>query len=1052
MQQKKDRMNDEVGPIQFGSGNGFSLPVLGQDTPTTPESPDPIAAGSRDAASSEVLAFQKSVEGKSGKQYWRSIDEWAGTPEFEAYVKREYPSQVEVIVDPFSRRRFLQLMGASLALAGFSSCAYQPKEELLPYVRQPEEIVAGKPLYFATAMPMSGGAAPLLVRSNEGRPTKIEGNPEHPATLGGTDIFSQASILGLYDPERSQAVTYTGEIHSWSSFIGEIRVALGVEKSNGGQGLRILTEPVISPTLGKQIMDLLKLYPNATWYQYESAASDGAFQAAQEVFGEPVRPIYHFEKADRILSLDADFLASHPKNLRYIKDYTKKRNPEAGNTPNRLYAVETTATATGGNSDHRIPMKPSEVEMFARGVAAAIGVGAAAEVPEAFSLMIEEVAKDLKAHRGSSLVIAGDEQPAAVHALAYAMNGALGNAGSTVVFTKPLEVNPVAQLNGLRELVADMQQRKVTTLIILGGNPVYAAPADLNFAGALESVQLRIYHGLYNDETSSYCHWHVPEAHYLETWSDTRAYDGTISIVQPLIAPLYQGKSKHEVLAAIIDQSDHTSYEIVRAYWKSQGALNTEASWRQAVHDGFLKESALPAGGLTAKQTSGLLTNVTPQQQPASNTFEVNFRLDPTIHDGQFANNGWLQELPKTMTKLTWDNAAFFSPRDARNLRLENSMGSSGGDFEVDVVELELAGRKIKAPAWILPGQPDGVVTLHLGYGRTRAGHVGTATGFNANLIRNTGTPWNATGLIVRSTAERYVMAQTQTHHSMEGWNLVHETTFDEYREHPDYIHEEEPPTPRDLSLFPNWPYNGYAWGLAIDLNSCVGCSACTVACQSENNIPVVGKEQVMMSREMHWIRIDRYFTGSGDNPNGSVFQPVPCMHCENAPCEVVCPVGATVHSAEGTNDMVYNRCVGTRYCSNNCPYKVRRFNFLLFNDWTSASLKLLRNPEVTVRSRGIMEKCTYCIQRIQNAKIESEKENRLVRDGEIVTACQSACPADAITFGNINDPNSKVAKLKASKRNYSLLDDLNTRPRTTYLSVLRNPNPALKPTKTENA
>jgi len=1046
--EKKEEVPDEVGRIEFDAGKGLVLPVLNPASTAQ----DPQAAGTRPAVGDEVRAFQSRIDGKAGKQYWRSIEEWTGTPEFEAYVTREYPSQVEVIVDPVSRRRFLQLMGASLALAGFSSCAYQPKEEILPYVRQPEEIVAGKPLYFATAMPMSGGAAPLLVRSNDGRPTKIEGNADHPATLGGTDIFSQASILGLYDPERAQAVTYTGEIHSWTSFIGEVRAALEVEKAKGGLGLRLLTEPVVSLTLAKQIKDLLALYPSAKWYQFETAASDGAHYAALEVFGEPVRPIYHFENAERILSLDADFLASHPKNLRYIKEFAKRRNPESGVAPSRLYAVETTATATGGCSDHRIPMKPSEVEMFARAVAAEIGVGGPQEVPEAFAPLVSEIAKDLKSHRGSGLVIAGDEQPAAVHALAYAMNGALGNAGTTVQFTQPLEVNPVAQVDGLRELVADMQQHKVTTLIILGGNPVYAAPSDLNFAAALSAVQLRIYHGLYNDETSGYCHWHVPETHYLESWSDTRAYDGTISIVQPLIAPLYQGKSKHEVLAAITDQSDRTSYDIVRAYWKTQLGLSTDQTWRRAVHDGYLKDSALPVRSLTAKQNSALLTTPTKQTPPAPNTYEVNFRLDPTIHDGQFANNGWLQELPKPMTKLTWDNAAFFSPRDARALHLENSMGSRGGDFEVDVVELELAGRKLKAPAWILPGQPDGVITLHLGYGRTRAGHVGSGTGFNANVLRTSTTPWSATGLMVRGTNEYFEMAQTQTHHSMEGWNLVHEATFDEYREHPDYIKEEEPPIPKDVSMFPPWEYKGYAWGLAIDLNSCVGCSACTVACQSENNIPVVGKEQVMMSREMHWIRIDRYFTGESDNPNGSVFQPVPCMHCENAPCEIVCPVGATVHSAEGTNDMVYNRCVGTRYCSNNCPYKVRRYNFLLYNDWSTESLKLSRNPEVTVRSRGIMEKCTYCIQRIQTAKIDSEKENRLVRDGEIVTACQSACPADAITFGNINDPNSKVAKLKASKRNYSLLEDLNTRPRTTYLSVLRNPNPALKLTKTEHA
>jgi molybdopterin-containing oxidoreductase family iron-sulfur binding subunit len=1004
-----------------------------------------------------------------GKEYWRSLEELTESDGFEDLLHREFPRFASHWDDAVGRRRFLKLMGASLALAGLGACAHQPKEEIVPYIRQPEDMVLGKPLYFATAFSLSGIAEGLLVESHEGRPTKIEGNPDHPASLGSTSAFAQASVLTLYDPDRSQTLTYLGEIRAWSAFVGAVQTALTAK--SGGARLRLLTETISSPSLADQIRQLLVQFPAAKWHQYEPVNRDNAQAGSRLAFGEVVNTIYHFHNADVILAIDSDFLSCGPGTLRYVHDFAARRRLERGGSEmNRLYVVESTATNTGAVADHRFRLRPSEIESFARRIAAAVGVqGEVATFVNQQSKSsdwLTSVSRDLLQHRGKSVVIPGDYQSPMVHAVVHAMNHALGNVGSTVDYAAPVEAEPVNQTDSLRELVRDMDSGQVDLLLIVGGNPVYNAPADLLFGERLTKVPLRVHLGLYDDETSALCHWHIPKAHYLESWGDTRAFDGTVSIVQPLIAPLYRGKSAHELLAALLNQPEHTGYEIVRDYWKGQLTANNqdtnpkttneannfqenefEDSWREALRAGVIAKTALPIKQVSLRTDWSNQAQSTAATSSSSSELEIIFRPEPYIYDGRFANNGWLQELPRPLSKLTWDNAALISPATAERLGLSYEIAARGGEHgEVfaDLVELEYQGRKLRTPVWIVPGHADDCLTVHLGYGRTRAGRVASGAGFNAYALRTSDSPWFNRGLTLRKTGEQFALANTQLHYNMEGRELVRSASLAEYLKNPGFAHEKDHAPPRSLSLYPPVEYNGYAWGMAIDLGTCVGCNACVVACQSENNIPIVGKTEVMHGREMHWLRVDRYYEGPVENPNTS-FQPVPCMHCENAPCELVCPVGATVHSSEGLNDMVYNRCVGTRYCSNNCPYKVRRFNFLLFQDWDTPSLKMLRNPDVSVRSRGVMEKCTYCVQRINEAKIDAEKENRPVGDGEIVTACQAVCPAQAIVFGDINDPKSRVSQLKAQQRNYGLLEELNTRPRTTYLAAVRNPNPEIR-------
>jgi molybdopterin-containing oxidoreductase family iron-sulfur binding subunit len=991
---------------------------------------------------------------KTGPEYWRSLEELAGSPEFQEALHREFPKGASEWLDTVSRRGFLKVMGASLGLAGMTGCVRLPLEPIVPYVRQPENVIPGHPMYYATAVTLGGYASPVLVESHLGRPTKIEGNDQHPASLGGTDIFTQASLLTMYDPDRSQSVISMGDQRSYAAFLSAIRGPLGAQKALQGAGIRILTPTISSPTLADQLRNLLKVYPQAKWHVYEPVNRDNVLEGAKMAFGQPVETRYDFSKADVIVSLDADFLyGGFPGNTRYIRDFAKRRDPDSG-TMNRLYVIESTPSSTGAKADHRLAKPASIIQALASAIAFAQGIrtstagsivggitGSDTTEGRAFTHFLAAIEQDLRQHAGSSIVIAGEHQPPAVHAVAHAINAQLGNVGKTVFYTDPVDANPVNQTESLKDLVADINAGKVDLLIILGGNPVYDAPADLNFADALKSnkVQLRVHYGLYQDETAELCQWHVNATHELESWGDARAYDGTVSIIQPLIAPLYSAKSPIEFVATLSSQADASGYDLVRAYWQKQHTgADFEQFWRKSLHDGWIEGTAYAPKMLTAKLAeAGAGT-------PAGEAIELNIRRDPTIYDGQFSNNGWLQELPKPMSKLTWDNAVLVGPKMAQRLQLASK----------DVVELELNGKKLEGAVWIQAGHPDNSITITLGYGRKRAGRVGTGQGFNAYEFRTTAAPWIASGVLIRKTGEIYQLASTQGMQSMETPDgatrpLVRETSLEEYKKEPTFAQEEQPAP--GLTLYQPYPYDKetYAWGMSIDLNKCVGCNSCMIACVSENNIAVVGKEQTLLGRHMHWIRVDAYYQGDRDNPK-AFFQPVPCMQCENAPCEVVCPVGATVHSTEGLNDMTYNRCVGTRYCSNNCPYKVRRFNFLLFQDWDTPQYKMMRNPDVSVRSRGVMEKCTYCVQRINERRIDTEtqsvREGKQVRIGdELQTACQQACPAEAIIFGNINDPNSKVSKLKAQARNYSLLGELNTRPRTTYMAEVRNPNPELE-------
>ena len=1038
-----------------------------------PPAPDTTAAD--DAAPRATVDFSRirsRLADSNGRLYWRSLGEAADTPEFREYLHREFPEQASEWNDPKGRREFLKLMSASLALAGVGACTRQPPESIVPYVRQPEEIVPGRPLFFASAVTLAGVAQPVLVESHMGRPTKIEGNPDHPASLGATDAITQASLLDLYDPDRAQTLTYRGEVRPWGAFISAVQNALNAQRAKAGAGLHFLTPPITSPSLGEIVGTIQRDYPKARWHVYDPVRRPAGAAAA-------TYPVYHFDRADVVVSLDADFLGCGPGNVRYIRDFADRRRiMDDRKTMNRLYAIESTPTLTGGKADHRLPIAASDIEGFARALAGAVGAGGGGAASEPGSSAdqarwVAAIAKDLQAHSGRSVVVAGEFQPPAVHALAQAMNQALGNTGATVTYTAGIEI-PINGAGTIADLAQAMDGSAVELLVILGGNPVFTAPADVKFAERLSKVGLIAYHGAQVDETAYLSHWHIPEAHSLETWGDARAYDGTVTVSQPLIAPLYEVRSLHEVLGAFTGQPDRRGVDIVRDYWSrahsggtggwtlrdAQGEpfRNTETFWRRAVHDGFITGTAVavpaeaqavaaqPASvqpvaapaAPAAQQQPPAAASATAAQQPQRG-LELIFRPDPRVWDGRFANNGWLQELPKPLSKVTWDATAWIAPRLAEEQGLRTG----------DVVELRYRGAATRMPVFILPGHPAQSVTVFFGYGRRRAGRVGNAAGeaenFNPFLLRTSDAPWFGRGLEIVRTGDRYPIAHTQEHQAMEGREPVRAATLDAYNANPGIIHAMGHTPPRTLTLYPEHEYNGHKWGMAIDLTACTGCGACTVACVAENNIPVVGKEQVQKNREMHWIRVDQYFAGDLDNPH--VYnQPVPCMQCEQAPCEVVCPVAATAHSAEGLNDMVYNRCVGTRYCSNNCPYKVRRFNFLLYSDWDTQSLYPLRNPDVTVRSRGVMEKCTYCVQRINHARIDAKREDRAVRDGEVVTACQGACPANAIVFGDMNDPASQVNKLKAQARNYGLLEELNTRPRTTYLAAIRNPNPELEP------
>jgi molybdopterin-containing oxidoreductase family iron-sulfur binding subunit len=1063
---------------------------------------------------------------QEGKEYWRSVEEFVDAPEFEEFVKREYPDHAETWDDALSRRNFIKVMGASLALAGLSGCVIQPPEKIVPYVTQPDGQLPGKPLYFATSYTLGGVAMGLLAKSYDGRPVKIEGNPDHPGSRGATDVRAQASLLDMYDPDRTQQINFRGAPKTWPQFTTEFRTAIDQDRQSGGAGIRFLTETITSPTIINQFKQIAAELPNSRWVQYEPVNSDNAFAGAKMAFGAPAQAIYHFDKAERILLLDADVFSSF--NVSYLKDYVsgKAWSPEKKDI-NRLYVVETTATITGAKADHRIAVKPSQLAEVAKAIAQRVGVGGASSTYNGNAQWLDAMVRDLVAFKGRSLVVAGDSAPPIVHALANAINGTLGNIGQTVDFFEPFAPgSDKLQLDQFRELMADIDAGKVKALVILGGNPTFTSPADLKltFDRINAKVPLRIYVGQHQNETAEICQWNIPEKHFLEAWGDGRAFDGTVSLTQPLIAPLYDSHNFTEVLQLCLKENfDKTDYDILKGFWQTQNvsaarpavaaaptagvstngatttgtattAANTSTSspasattaatrasqtntastapatggptaaaafedrWRKYVHDGIIPNTAATPKSVTA--SSAFLSQPQPAA-PGGGAFEINLRPDPNIYDGRFANNGWMQELPKPLNKVTWDNVALVSPATAEKLGVNQSReydpqtGGEGGITFVntkgtnqfsDLVTVTYAGNNISkgVPVWVTPGQPDDVITLFMGYGRKRGGRIAQDVGYDVFGVRTSNAMDWATGDI-KPTGENTTISSTQLHFNMEGRDLLRSWDLEKFNEDPKLGAQENF---YDVSMYPHEQHQetyekNHKWGMTIDLNNCVGCNACVIACQSENNIPVVGREQVDRHRMMHWLRIDAYFGGDDvNNPEGPHFQPVLCQQCEQAPCEVVCPVHATVHSAEGLNDMVYNRCVGTRYCSNNCPYKVRRFNFLLYQDWDTPQYKLMRNPEVSIRSRGVMEKCTYCTQRIAAARIEAQKDgSRPIRDGEVVTACQAACPTNVFSFGDLHDQNSVVAKKKRDPRNYTLLNDLNTQPRTTYLAELKNQN-----------
>lgn len=1066
----------------------------------------------------DLDTLRQKLDTAPGMKYWRALDELADVPEFQQYLFTQYPGRESEWTDVLNRRKFLGLIGASLALAGVSGCGISaPTEKILPYVKQPAGVQPGKVLYFATAMTLGGYAEGVLVESHTGRPTKLEGNQDHPASLGATTGWTQAEILSMYDPDRSKTVRLNKGTRTWDAVGVELRAALKAQSRNGA-GLRILTETITSPSLAAQIAQLLQKYPGAKWHQYEPMGQNSVRIAAQQGFGQPLQPVYHFENADVIVSLDADIFSGLPGRLRYTREFAKGRkvyDDGSGKSAkmNRLYAFESSPSSTGAKADHRWPVKPSRVELIARKLAASIGGNLTSLAPSGTTATppngktteptdsdIAAVAADLNANRGRCIVVPGDGQPPSVHLLAHAINEAMGAVGSTVTYIRSPEAQPVDQIQSLTELCNDMEASQVQMLLILGGNPVYNAPSDLKFGERLKKVALRIHHGLMDDETSQQCQWHLPETHTLEAWGDARAYDGTVTIQQPLIAPLYEGRSASEVLSIMLDPVARPSYEIVRQYWaetwnKDQTTSAFENDWRDALNTGVVKGSATPPA--TVKLVDNWQTNLAsgplsaPQlaatAQGGNGDLELVFRHDPSIYDGRFANNGWLQETSRPLTRVTWDNLAIMSLATATRLGVNGQFegyGGTDGQARSNTVTLKVGDRSVTGPVWILPGHPDDTVTVNVGYGRTHGGRIANGVGFDTYLLRTSTAPSFVAGLSVTAVPNVTVdVACTQYHHMMLGRDIVRSAAVGDLTKegrvpgfekhghaapaaaaattdaHKTEEHKDEPAKAEEknhgehielpISMYPDnlFKYDGQKWGMAIDLSSCMGCNACVVACQAENNIPVVGKNQVSRGREMAWLRIDTYYGGEGEDPAENpktFFQPVPCMQCENAPCEIVCPVEATSHSAEGLNDMTYNRCVGTRYCSNNCPYKVRRFNFLQYSDFTTESLQLMYNPQVTVRTRGVMEKCTYCVQRINQGRIDAQREERPIADGDIVTACQAACAADAIVFGDLNDPKSRVARRKHAPLNYSLLEELNTNPRTTYLAAIGNPNPAL--------
>jgi molybdopterin-containing oxidoreductase family iron-sulfur binding subunit len=1045
----------------------------------------------------------------SGQEYWRSLNQLAQSPEMREQLAKEFPGY-----DPdellqnggTSRRTFMKLMGASLALAGvtLTGCRRWPRENLVPQTSNPQGQIPGIPEDYATVMELNGVARGLLVKSYDGRPIKVEGNPLHPFAkvtdrYGSADRYAQASTLELYDPERARSVMQRAGVRYGDVPFAEFKAEAAKLFVGDGKDIAVLTESTSSPSFAAMKKKFLAKFPKAKWYEYEPLSDDNERVATQMAFGQPLRTMAHFDKADVVVSLDCDFVDSHPAHTRYANDWVKRRKSADQGTMSRVYIAESRFSNAGAIADERLPLKTSRIVAIGWSLAAALGASgakAAGDLSANEKAFVDAAAADLMAAGKNALVITGSHLSPETQAIALAINAQLGSIGNTIDLLPVADADRKSHLDSIKQLAEDLKGWDPQTLLILGGNPAYDAPADLDFAKLISTIPQSIHLSLYRNETSLQCLWNVPKAHYLECWGDARAYDGTVSVQQPLIEPLFGGVSSIELLAMLAGEQVTAGQQIVRqTIGELLGANNNEKAYRKVLHDGLLEGSAAKPVTATAKAIA----------QPniaGGDEMEIRFLADASVFDGRFAPNAWLQEMPDPMTKLVWDNAALVSKADADKLGVANG----------EMLSIDSNGRTLKIAVYILPGQPIGVIGLPLGYGRGQAGKIGSGLGFDTYQLRTTAGFYSAPAQVTKAGG-KYLLVMTQEHHIIDeqGFHgrerrvgekhqsgmIIREANLVDYKKNPNSPH---PPKEGNLSLQlfnppidKHWPEpaypgapevfnNPHAWGMAIDMTACIGCNACAVACQSENNIPVVGKVEVDANREMHWLRIDRYFKGAENDPNPEVaFQPMMCVHCENAPCEQVCPVAATMHDSEGLNTMVYNRCVGTRYCSNNCPYKVRRFNYF---DWQSLDPRggrfpapwpnlpdtqprdsvdpikqMVFNPDVTVRMRGVMEKCTYCVQRINRTKIDAknaylagDRESETLLDGEVLTACQQACPTQAITFGNLNDEKAAVTALHKNPRAYSVLEELDTRPRSKHLAKIRNPNEALESAEPKSA
>ncbi len=1027
-----------------------------------------------------------------GKVFWTSLEAKADPEGFQERASAEFVDGVQgsdlksdsLQVD---RRTFMSVAGAAGALLGLEGCVRRPEEKILPFTTQPEYVVPGVSLRYATVVRTAGEALGLLVTTHEGRPTKIEGNPQHPTSLGGTDGYAQASILDLYDPDRSPAPAQkSGEGLKDASFADfDKAFAELAKKAEGSRGakLRVLAEPSQSPTFLRVKKEFLAKFPEAKVYSYEPVSAAERKAGASAAFGQPVDVSFNYRRARTVVAVDADFLGNEPGSPRASREFSDgRRLTSPGDGMNRLYALEPGYTVTGASADHRLRLPARDMGAFLKALAAELiaqgaikdseaapseptppGVAPAAapatatgavsyaavrsaaqgaKAPAGTEKAVKAIAKELGSSqaRGRSLIVVGIRQPAAVHALAFAINHALGNVGRTVQLLPALDQNVEGATAGIAALAKDLEGGNVETLLLLGGNPVVDAPADLKFASLLAKAGTSVHFSEFRNETTLASSWHVPRAHALESWGDLRSSEGTYSVQQPLIAPMRGGRTDAEALALFAGVPYWRAHDLTRTTAREQlGGTNFEQQWKASLHLGLVRElGGAPIAEVKLGEESlakALAALSEGKNALGTSNLEVNFASDPALYDGRHANNPWMLELPDPLSCISWDNAAYVSPATAKALGIEN----------YDLIRIKgPAGEPVEIVTWVLPGQTDNTITLHLGWGRKEVGRYGSGAGFNVYPLRTSAAFGFGDGFTVEKTGRRYSVSQTQETHSMEGRPIALDATLEEYRAKPQFAKFKSP----TLSTLPLWTevkYEGHKWSLVIDLNSCSGCNACLVACQAENNVATVGKEQVARGRDMYWLRLDRYFVGEDENAPQVAFQPVGCQHCEEAPCENVCPVNATAHSPEGLNDMAYNRCIGTRYCMNNCPYKVRRFNFLDYTGQVPETVRMQYNPNVSIRMRGTMEKCSYCVQRIQEAKIAARRDGRKLRDGDIKTACQQACPSGSISFGDLNDPSSRVAKLTKLDRQYKLLPEIGTQPRTSYLAKIRNPNPEMQ-------